>query len=242
MKKIIIVSIVLLLPLRAFASENWTLKENKNMLSLEGSCKGQGVKIELYPAGKGESVYSANAACKDGKFQFSDNLLQWSNLSEGEYEVVLNEKVNEVKKIEIKRPVAVIDAVVELEAEKVIEEEVKSPEIQFLGAFVTLQKTILDMRNWLAQTQYPSFMKISLNFALDGVDLAVGKVSNLVLSGENSKKESIESLESIAPVAEVSDLQMTEEKNVSEVVEAAQDEQVMQEEDVAENGAALTTQ
>ena len=71
------------------------------------------------------------------------------------------------------------------------------PDTKFLGSFVTLQQSILDMRTWLAQSSYPTIIKTGLGIALDGVDQAVGKVSELVLLAEG---------QSAAPAVKTADI------------------------------------
>lgn len=223
MKKIIIITALLLFPFGVFAKENWKLNERKNVLSIEGECqKKASIKIELYSVGKGEPVYSSGAVCGDGKFEFSDNLLQWKNLTDGDYEVVVDGDVKNIENIKIERPVqeSVSHENIQIEnanVNAVKKEEVKSPEIKFLGAFITLQQTILDMRNWLAETKYPSFVKTSIGIALSGVDLAVGRVSELVLSTESLNVEQVDKAEILVSV--------TEPQKVEENVTAVEQDQ-----------------
>ena len=214
MKKIIIVIAIALLPSIAAADSGWKLLENKNTVIIEGVC-ARNVKIELYPDGKGEPVYSSSVDCENGRFEFSDNLLQWSNLKDGEYEVSVNGDVQNIKKIKIERPVIQNNPVQAKEVRAAAPEASMSPQNKFLEAFVSLQQSILDMRAWLSETNYSAFIKAGINLALNGVDHAVGKVSELVLSGENGdvgsdvsgevKEQTVDVIEAQVPAGNISD-------------------------------------
>jgi hypothetical protein len=189
MKKIIIITILFLIPFGASASGDWNLLGSKNTLSIEGTCSGKDVKFELYPAGKGESAYTSNAICKEGKFEFSDDLLRWKSLGDGKYDLIVNDDQKNIKTIEISRPVVVAESSKKEIASAASEtkQETTSPELKFLGAFVSLQQAILDMRTWLAESNYPALAKTMIGFTLDGVDGAVSKLSETIMSSENSQ-------------------------------------------------------
>ncbi|MDO8241288.1 MAG: hypothetical protein Q7T51_04905 [Candidatus Moranbacteria bacterium] len=199
MKKIIFITILFLCPMGVFAKGSWNLVENRNTLLITGACFDKQVKIDLYEKNKGEAVYTSGAMCKDGKFEFSDNLLQWKSLKDGEYELLVNDDESNVGKVFIARPVEKPAAQVEKSAvatqsveASVIEDVPVDPETKFLGAFVSLQQSILDMREWLDQTSYPKVLKSSIGLGLDGMDLAVGKVSDLVLSFQETGNVTVE--------------------------------------------------
>jgi len=183
-----------------FASENWKLEENKNTLSIAGDCLGKEVSVELYQVGKNQPIYNSGSLCREGKFEFSDNLLQWKSLEDGQYEVVIdgdrkNNKhvsiervvenvVAEIPEVSLQQPTPTQEVVAQTsQAEAKAEPE--TPELKFLGAFVNMQQAILDMRQWLDQTNYPNLAKQTIGIALDGLDLAVGKLSGKVMSSEN---------------------------------------------------------
>jgi hypothetical protein len=190
MKKIIILTILLILPSAVFAASDWKLKEAKNTLLVEGSCEGKEVTFEIYPQGKGEPAYTSNAACKEGKFIFKDNLLQWKSLVDGRYELVINGDQKNIKTVEIQRPVEVVPAA-NVNSNSTSNnaknsETMTSPEVRFLGAFVSLQQATMDMRTWLADTSYPAIIKTMIGFSLDSLDTVVGKLSSLITSSESN--------------------------------------------------------
>jgi hypothetical protein len=193
MKKLLLITIFLLSPFSVFASENWKLREAKNTLSIQGSCSSEKIKIELYAKTQSDSIYTSNAVCKEGTFEFSDNLLQWKSIADGQYTVIINGDKQNPKTISIEKP----QEVKPVEVEKTVKKETEkplSPELKFLNAFATLQQSILDMKQWLGETSYSKFAKQTINLALDSVDVAVGKLSGRVLSSEDSQQESITDL------------------------------------------------
>jgi len=61
-----------------------------NELKVSGECDGREVTVYLYPNDGGEPIYSAGAECKNGKFEFEDDLNHW-NILNNSYRVVVGE-------------------------------------------------------------------------------------------------------------------------------------------------------
>lgn len=105
MKKVIFVSIFLLLPFPLFAKEKYILQSTENVLMLSGACSIE-VKFVLTPVNDTKkSVYSSGTSCKEGKFSFSDDLSQW-NIPDGQYTLWVNGEPAE-KRITMKKIVVV---------------------------------------------------------------------------------------------------------------------------------------
>jgi hypothetical protein len=195
MKKIIFITILLLFPLGVFAKDSWQLLENKNKIVLTGTCSGGDVSFSLFSKDSGKEAYSSGVHCENGKFNFTDNLLQWAGMTDGEYTLVVNDDKQNTRDVSLERPSQTdVAPAVDTSADSSISEKnsddkaTDNPETKFLGAFVTLQQSILDMRSWLVQTKYPAFVKSSLGGALDGIDFAVGKLSGYVLDSQNNEQ------------------------------------------------------
>lgn len=201
MKKIIIITALLFLPLGVFAKDNWELKESKNTLYLEGACSGHEVRVDLFQGNDSKPIYTSGAFCKDGKFEFFDNLLEWESLRDGEYALVVNDDKQNTKSVSLKRPVKeAVSPTANTGASSPDIESFTSPKTRFFSAFVVFQQSILDMQVWLSETNYPTLAKESIGIALDGLDMTVSKFSDLVLDSEsaataNSATENSPSLE-----------------------------------------------
>lgn len=190
-----IVSGILILPGLVHASNNWDLHEKVNTISASGSCSGKQVRIDLFFGAEKNPIYTSGAPCSGGKFQFSDNLLQWESLKDGEYRLALNSDLTDTKKVSIDRPVAQINTGVAEESKPGKIDPGVEEESTFLDAFVGLQKSIFEMRERLETTEYPEIAKLSLGSMLDGMDMAIGKMTELIFApqeeagnetGENS--------------------------------------------------------
>ncbi len=203
MKKIIITIIFASIPFGSLAAENVNFKESRNIISVSGACSAKEVKIELYQVGKDTLIYNSGAICKDKKFEFTDNLLLWKSLGDGQYDFVIDGDRKNSKKIIIERPIEVTtdtasNSSVAAVQQKVSDQSEKSPELKFLGAFIVLQQSILDMRQWLSQTSYPKLVKQTIGLALDSLDVAVGKLSGMVMSSEGAQMEAEKPLQAVA--------------------------------------------
>jgi len=181
-------------PVVVLANGNWALKENKNNLVITGDCSGQNVQIDLFQNQKNEPVYTSGSVCKEGKFEFTDNLLQWETLKDGDYAVTVNGNKENSKKVEIKRPVeekkvstlavapAVNSGVENLSSEKAVDAD-----SVFLQAFVSLQKALLEMQEKLPETKYPAIVKSPIDLALNGLQKITGKITDLIWSADTGK-------------------------------------------------------
>lgn len=209
--------IFFIVPMIASANGKWSALENKNTLKLQGACDGLQVKVELYSKNvQGDPIYTSNAVCKNGSFSFDDDLTRW-NIENDNYSIVINGDKNDTKQISVKKDLPVVASIsssnIQVQSEikkdeapdasKTDEKKSDTPEVKFLGAFVTLQQTTLDMRTWLKVSNYPSFAKASINLALDGVDLAVGKLSSLVMVLQDLSMDST-AKETKAPIVDAS--------------------------------------
>jgi len=196
MKKIIVIAIFLFFPCFSFGKENWNFSQSGNNIKVEGNCSGESsVRIDLFSLKDRENAaYTSGAWCQKGRFRFSDNISQWKSLEKGEYSLVVNGDKKNSRKFILERPDEKNSSVKEEAVENFSQEDSYSeeeidlkPEAEFISAFADLQNSILSMRQWLSETGYPSLVKESLEFGIDGLDLAVGKISNLVLDIESSE-------------------------------------------------------
>ncbi len=207
MKKIIIITAAILMAIPFGTKAAFVVSTAPNKVEAGGACS-ENVEIKLAQTNTpAKIVYSAGALCKDGKFSFSDDLTQW-NLPEGNYNVIINgEKKSD--KITVKRENA--NAGKNQTTTSVQTEELGNPDTKFLGAFVKLQQSILDMHVWLAKTNYPSLLKTSIDVALDGIDIAVDNVSSLVLSGESAMADPGENAKPVEVINEKTEIQASAE-------------------------------
>lgn len=210
MKKIIIIALFFF-PLGVFAKGNWELRENKNTLTLVGACSGREARVDLFRGNDKNPIYTSGALCQDGKFEFSDNLLRWKSLPDGDYTVVVDGDKKNTQNVSLKRPAEQISSVSSSITDGLATQAPSDPETKFLGAFVGLQQAILDMRIWLMETKYPNVVKNSINMALDGLDIAVAKVSELVLSAESSGDLEENNATAAEPVAGQPEVQIPQE-------------------------------
>lgn len=182
-KSILILILILILPNFVFASGSWALMQNGSSVSLQGECDNTQVKIELFgKTDDNKPVYVKEVECVNGKFSFSKDFLQ-TDLPQGNYIVAVDDEKSQNVVALTKQKNNVSEKKV---AANNMVSKTEDPETNFLAAFVSLQQSILDMRTWLAQTKYPDLFKKTVVVALNGVDLAVGKVSNLISDEENS--------------------------------------------------------
>ena len=98
------------------------------IIKVEGACE-KDVLIELFSDKKmSEVIYSAGAACKGGKFSFSDNLTKW-NIVEGSYILVVDGQRIKDKEIEVKKEKDDRDIILQKEEEKDEEKIQKNQDI-----------------------------------------------------------------------------------------------------------------
>lgn len=89
MRYFLLVMFLLVLPVSLFAKERFNVLSSENVLKLAGECSID-VQVILTPVGENEKTsYSSNTGCIEGKFSFSDDLMQW-NLPEGQYTLWVN--------------------------------------------------------------------------------------------------------------------------------------------------------
>jgi hypothetical protein len=219
MKKLdwIIMCSLLFLPSFLWAGEKWNLTEKTNLISANGSCLGKQVRIDLFSATEKNPIYTSGVACVEGKFQFSDNLLQWESLGDGEYSLVVGGDRDGVKKVMVERPVSQIN--ISDTSENNSKDEKIDPgtpeKSTFLDAFVALQKNIFEMKELLEETDYPEIIKLSLESTLDGMDIAIGKITELIFSSQEDmiKAENDENIEEpIADSIKAEDVPVAENK------------------------------
>lgn len=178
-KKIILLT-VLIFPLGVFAKEGIEIEKDSNMLSLSGGCFLGQARIDLYSKDdKKNPVYTAGAWCRNGKFEFEDDLSQ-RNIPDGEYLVVVDDKWGNTKSIKVEKPKPIIEE----KKENIIlkKEEEKGT---FLDAFVAFQKSILDMSLRIEETAYPRIIKDSIIGVLNGILATSSKISDLMWSADN---------------------------------------------------------
>jgi hypothetical protein len=181
MKKIIIAALLFLMPCGVFAQSNWEFKQEGSAISFQGDCAGNQAKIEFFSNEKDKNpAKTIDTDCTNGKFFHAADFSK-SDLPEGNYIIAIDgEKSQNVVSV-MKSENITKKNLNNMQSQP----QVESPEIKFLNAFVSVQQSILDMRSWLVQTNYPDLVKKALGGALDGVDFAIGKVSELVLSAES---------------------------------------------------------
>lgn len=215
-----------------FASE---ISFEKNNLSLSGVCEND-VMVQLFADESMEkSAYSAGIKCENGNYEFSDDLSIW-NIPEGNYAVVIDGNKNNVQNIDVKYEKKVLSEAQTTEqpvetgtekddAEQAGQETQESADIKFLGAFAVFQQSILDMRTWLADTEYPSWVKTGIDGALDGVDKLAGTISDMLFSADSPQDETVDEVLTQEQTMEASDVN-TEDKtsDVSENYEASIDD------------------
>jgi len=174
-------------PAIVFASEGWNFSQMDNILTLQGSCTGKNVTVALFRHEKDEkAVYTSETKCGNGTFLFSENF-SLKNIPEGTYIVALNgEKSQSLFSFIEKRKENEKNTVITKQKKS---EETDTPDTRFLSAFVALQQSLLDMRTWIDETTYPSFIKKSIGAVIDTIDGAVGKMTDLLFSQEESTKE-----------------------------------------------------
>jgi hypothetical protein len=213
MKKIIYSLIFLsLISLPSLAKASFVASTSDNNVKIEGDCK-ENIKIEMADANDQKNIaYTSGVVCKDGKFIFSDNLVKW-NMIEGKYAIFVDGK-------KIGKTVVLDKGVTDVQSEQLQNENVKNSnelakseaasntvvgeigaENNFLQAFLNLQKSILDMRNTVSDTQYPGAIKTGITIVLDSMDSLVKKVTEYLWLAENTEtKPEIKSAESLGEI------------------------------------------
>jgi hypothetical protein len=196
MKKIFILAVLgLLVPVFVFAKTSFSVLDNENTLSLQGKCMGDQVRVDLFAGKDAEPIYTSGAPCQDGNFTFSDDLTKWEGIPNGDYTLAVDNDKSNTPGVRIKRVVEQRVDPVPAPAAPAPEATLStgtpasqpdSPEVKFLNAFVALQQSILDMREWLTATTYPIFLKSGLAMALDGIETAANTVSDLIVAHDSS--------------------------------------------------------
>lgn len=214
----IIIGIVFVLPFRAEAA--YFTRTEDNRIEVSGDCRSNGVDVlirlsEARNASK--TVYTAGSSCANGKFLFSDDLTKW-HFPDGRYVVTVNgEKTG--KAVEKKSDAVEVRDDAEPSETKRQDasssdvpgvERVSEPKVNFLEAFATLQQSLADMRLWLADSEYPEPMKVGLDAAIDGVDLAAGKIADLLFASESAHAATTDGSETTGKV------QATENATISQ--------------------------
>lgn len=204
-----------LLPSVVSADTSWRILESKNTLSLEGSCAGETVKVELYRMGDTEKPrYTSAARCVEERLVFSDNLLQW-NLEEGGYRVVLDGVKNDARNIVIEypaimpaavpaseevsahTPAVIVPAAVEMTVTP--EEAFEDAQANFGTHLVAMQDAFSVMQLRLAETKYPSFMKLGLEGALSGLGTLLENLNALFWQVESRDVYQEEESDEVVP-------------------------------------------
>lgn len=181
---IIFICGALLLPRVMLAGGSWALMQQGSQVSVQGECVGSEVKIEFFSQADDVTAdKTASTDCEEGKFSY---LVDFStvDLTEGNYILAVDgEKSQSVVAVTKQKVGSSQNSVATKESPRAKSED--TAEVKFLSAFVSVQQSVLDMQTWLTETSYPEFIKTSLGVALDGVNLAVGKLSELVLGAES---------------------------------------------------------
>lgn len=188
-KTLYIVLFLIIFPSDAFASERWELRSGKNTLSVSGVCSEKEVRFDLYRNGDVEPIYTSGVLCRDGAFEFSDDLLQWESLGDGSYELVVDRERKNTRQVVIERPVVPISVPTTSSESTASDVGADSSTPRFLDAFVALQQSLLDMRIRLADSDYPEAVKMSLDKAIDGIDKVAGTMADLMFASESGKSE-----------------------------------------------------
>ena len=196
------------------ANTSWALRQEQDTFSVQGECSTAEVRVELFKGAKDEKpAYMKKVACDKGEFFISSDSLK-KDIPTGNYFIAVDGQMNpsplSIIKGEGDKP--------EMSAPSAAAPTAVDPDAGFLNAFVSAQQSILDMRGWLEKTSYPAFIKKSLDAALDGLNIAAAKISDIVLaaagtdqkkdmsaSSENQTKDMTASSESVSQDA-VSDL------------------------------------
>ncbi|NTW15725.1 MAG: hypothetical protein HGA38_05180 [Candidatus Moranbacteria bacterium] len=208
MKKIIIISVLICSPHLVFASGSWTLKEGTNVMHIAGDCSGKEVRFNLYRKGSDDPIYTSGAFCNEGRFDFTDNLLQWESLDDGKYELIVNSDRSRSGNVFIQRPVVAQSVESSTAKDSVV------PDQTFLGALVALQQSLLDMRSRLADSDYPDAVKMGLDKAIDGVDALAGKMTDLLFASESGTGGTTDD-PTVTPEEDVADIAADQKETVA---------------------------
>ena len=212
LKKIIILAI-LLMPFSLHAAEGWAVLESGKTFSVQGGCSNETVKIAIFNKGEDKNpIDSYDAKCENGEFYFSSDLFK-KDIRTGNYLISIDGQMN-------LNPVSIKNADNKQATKKIENNEKKqeSPDVKFLSAFVVFQQSILDMRTWLAETKYPSWVKSGVDGALDGIDGLAGKISDMLFSADSPQESTID-LEQEAGGSEQEEESLTQEDVVQDVAE-----------------------
>lgn len=207
-KKIISASAMsLLYAFSVSAAGSWAVMESGETFIIQGDCSSSLVKIDLFGKAEGKNpLYSGEVGCGEGKFYFSSDSFK-EDIKAGNYIIsvdgekswntvsIKSEDVGSDKKKEISRK----------------QEKKENPDIKFLSAFAIFQQSILDMRTWLAETKYPSWVKTGIDGTLDGIDKLAGKISCMLFSADTPQNETASEL---TTVTQDSDIEATGGENL----------------------------
>lgn len=182
--KNIIILAILAVPFPICAAEGWAVMESGKMFSVQGGCLNDTVKIAIFNKVEDKNpIDSYDAKCENGEFYFSSDLFK-KEISTGNYFISVDGQMN-------LNPVSIKNADNKQTAKKIENNEKKqeSSDVKFLGAFAVFQQSILDMRTWLAETKYPSWVKTGIDGTLDGIDKLSGKISDMLFSADSPQGE-----------------------------------------------------
>jgi hypothetical protein len=199
------------LPAFVFAAEKWQLLSGKNTLAVIGTCSEKEVRFDLYRSGDAEPIYTSGVLCRDGAFEFSDDLLQWESLGDGSYELVVDKERKNPRQVVIERPLESAPVPATARESTVIDAGTDMAAPRFLDAFVMLQRSLVDMRIRLAESDYPDAIKLGLDAAIDGIETVAGTMADLLFVSETGKAETSGSGETSEAVPEDAKTETTQE-------------------------------
>jgi hypothetical protein len=224
MKKLVLISIVAslgCLPIQARAS--FEAKISENNIEISGECFSKDATVMLAKAETPEKiVYSGGVLCENGKFKFADDLLKWQ-MDDGKYNLMVNgkkigktvernEKIMNVRDDSensanqtgvIQPTVSAAEVSNENQINEITSENFASKnaissdaDAIFLQAFVSLQKSLLEMQERLPETKLPEIVKTSMDLILNGLQKLTGKITDILWSVDSGKTmQEIDSVE-----------------------------------------------
>jgi len=194
MKKIILSAAVLLLaPMAALGAGSWATREEGSQFFIEGDCSAS-VKIEFF-AKKEDSVpaFAENLDCAQGRFSFSSDLSR-KKLAMGNYLLAVDGQKSH-QSVSVKNDKAGAETTPAVRQAQTAEAD---PDTKFLKALGNFEQSILDMKEWIAQTKYSGLVKNGVDSTLDGIMALSGKIADLLWSAD-SGSESVPEKQPEAP-------------------------------------------
>lgn len=169
---------------------NWQREEaGTNKLKVKGDCSGGEVTIYLYPKSGGDSIYSAGAECKNGRFKFEDDLTPW-NIPDNSYKVVVgkgqgNPDFSKVEELSVWQRIE--DALSSVfnpgPQEPPPSSDPNEPFVQASGNFSSnlqgLSGSLDSMKQLLSDTTYPSAVRAILSSFLTTIETAVNSIKDV---------------------------------------------------------------